>query len=341
MTLIMRHDAQLPFQAEALLSVPFEHMDELIRQQASEHGLELRSDAAGSIWLRIGQGEFGVMSNDTGCMVCARAESCDWLFTLQEAVTYHVQDRFGISLRWAGAERVGQFPPNFSLARVVSVRPLGAYFLRLRIEGQNLGRFARDMIHFRIVLPHPDQPTVWPELSDVGQTCWPQDLHRPAYTVSTIDAEAGWLETDVFIHEGGRVCNFVAQSGVGTEIGLTGPGGGGVPRATDRLLIGGDETAYPALSRIIAAQAREVRIDCHLFGDVSDYPFASHPGLYLSHTPGAENCLADNLDRTGIVADKVWFATERTRLQRLKQAVLCHLPKDRAHLAAYWTATGR
>ncbi|TBN42046.1 hypothetical protein EYE42_06520 [Paracoccus subflavus] len=56
---------------------------------------------------------------------------------------------------WSSLDRPGALPPNFSLARVAGVTRLGADFLRLRLEGGDLGRFARDLIHFRLVLQPP------------------------------------------------------------------------------------------------------------------------------------------------------------------------------------------
>lgn len=336
----MRHDPLPPFQAEAPLRVDFERIDALLRSEAQEHGLDLHDGHGRSTWVKLGQGEFGARRSGRGSIVYARADSLDWLHTLKEALAYHVEENFGAAdmpLRWSGPEQAGQHPPNFSLARVHSVRGIGRNFLRLRLEGDGLARLARDMIHFRIIPPHPSAPTEWPRLTGTGQTLWPHDLHRPAYTVAAIDAEAGWLDTDIFVHDGGRICGFAARAAAGIELGLIGPGGGGVPQA-DSLLIAGDETAYPALGRIIAGQHPGARIECHLFGADADYPFADHPGLSLTHAPAGESALAARLQAGGIKAERVWMATEKARLQPLKQAVLAHLPKTMAHLAAYWTA---
>lgn len=336
----MRHAPLPPFQAEAPVDLAFDILDRMLREQAAEHGLALHSGHGRSTWVVLGQGEYGARRDGTGAVVFARAQTPDWLFTLKEAAAFHVSGLGCVTaqaLHWTGPEQVGAHPPNFSLGRVASVRPLGAHFLRMRIEGQGLERLARDMIHFRIVLPQADGATQWPRLSEAGQAVWPQDLHRPAYTISAIDANAGWLETDIFTHDGGRICEFAAQALTGTQIGVMGPGGGGIPQAAS-LLIGGDETAYPALARIIAAQTPDARIACHLFGTARDYPLPDHPGLRLTHAPMAEADLAAALTRDEISAERIWIATEKARLQPLKQAVLAQVPKDRAHLAAYWNA---
>lgn len=335
----MRHAPPPPFQAEAPVELAFEILDQMLRDQAAEHGLALHTGHGRSTWVVLGQGEYGARRDGSGAVIFARAESPDWLFTLKEAASFHVSGLGCVTaqaLNWTGPEPAGAHPPNFSLGRVAWVRPLGAHFLRMRIEGQDLARLGRDMIHFRIVLPQADGRTEWPRLSEIGQAVWPQDLHRPAYTISAIDVAAGWLETDIFVHDGGRICDFASQTLAGTEIGVMGPGGGGVPQAAS-LLIGGDESAYPALARIIAAQDADAQIDCHLFG-AADYPFPGHPGLRLTRVPAGEDALAQALSAQAISADKIWIATEKTRLQPLKQAILQHVPKDRAHLAAYWSA---
>ncbi|WP_299365009.1 siderophore-interacting protein [uncultured Paracoccus sp.] len=337
----MRHGAPPQFQAEAALALPFETLDAILRHEAEEHGLTLRSGHGRSTWLEIGGGEFGARQDGTGSLVYARAHSRDWLFTLQEAAVAHLDEHVpGHVLRWTGPEQAGAMPPNFSLARVAGVTRIGARFLRLRLEGSGVERLARDMIHFRIVLPRPDGDTRWPHLSETGQTVWPDDLHRPAYTVSAIDPATGWMETDVFVHEGGRTCGFATDALPGIQVGLIGPGGGGIPR-TPHLVIGGDETAYPALSRIIAAQSLQTRIEVHLLGATEDYPFPDHPGRSLHHVPGGEGLLAEAL----VDADGYWFATEKSRLQPLKRAIHGRLgiAKQNAHLAAYWSEarTGR
>ncbi|SNT68602.1 NADPH-dependent ferric siderophore reductase, contains FAD-binding and SIP domains [Paracoccus seriniphilus] len=234
-------------------------------------------------------------------------------------------------------------PPSFSLGRVASVKPLGRDFLRMRIESDDLFRFAETLIHFRLVLqPQGVTTPSWPVMDAEGRTVWPKGaaaLHRPAYTVRHIDAAAGWMDTDIFVHDGGRICEFARQAESGDIIGLNGPGGGGVPTGA-RLLIGGDETAYPALARAIEAAPANAGGDCYLFGDSADYPLPEHPGITLHVTPRGEAELAEKLRRTGTNAQAIWIATEKSRLGPLKSTILDELgiPKGMTHLAAYWSA---
>lgn len=342
----MRHDPLPPFQTEASLpDLPFARLDALIRAEAAEGGLALHDGHGRSTWCKLANGdEFGARMGPTGSILYARAHGRDRLKALQRDVSHrlarHLADP---DIAWSPLDRPGAFPPNFSLARVADVARLTPDFLRLRLEGADLGRFARDLIHFRLALPAVDTARpAWPVIGPDGRTQWPRGpaaLHRPAYTVRRIDAAAGWMDTDIFLHPGGRTGDFALRAAPGMPVGLTGPGGGGIARGRT-LLIGGDETAYPALARMIEAADSGVAGECHLFGTRADYPMPAHPGIRIHHAPRGEAALADSLRRTGTMAEAIWLATERSRLEPLKAAILGDLdiPKTRAHLAAYWSA---
>ncbi len=343
----MRHDPAPPLQSEAALpGLPFAAIDALLRSEAEEHGLVLRSGHGRSTWCEVNGGEIGARTGPEGSILYVRAHDRDWLFTLQETMTAHLVEarpELAALLRWSGLPRQGALPPNFSFAHVESLTPIGRHFLRLRLRGDDLNRLARDMIHFRLILPPVgDTDPQWPATGETGQTVWPQGaraLHRPAYTVRALDAAAGWLDTDIFIHDGGRTCDWARAVTPGARIGLTGPGGGGVPVVPD-LLIGGDETAYPALARIIQAQSPDATGECWLLGHAGDYPLPRHDGIRVLHAPLGEERLAAQLARQGTTAERIWIASEKSRIAPLRKAILDHLgiPKQAAHLAAYWTA---
>lgn len=342
----MREDILPEFQSEASVSMAFEHLDKLLQAEAAEHGLDIHSGHGRSTWIKLEQGEFGAKRSGEGTVLYARAHNRDWLFMLQDALVSHlagIAPEKAEDLRWSALDGEGAFPPPFSLARVDSVRQLSADFIRLRLRGDRLARLNEDMIHFRLVLPPAGDPDPqWPVVGPNGQTVWPggaKTLHRPAYTVSAINPAEGWMETDIFVHEGGRVCEWARSAQAGDVVGLNGPGGGGLP-VGPHVLMGGDETAYPALARALAANDAQAQGECWLFGARADYPFPKHPGIRLIHSPAGEAVLADTLEAEGRVAEKIWLATEKSRLAPLKRAVFETLgvEKSRAHLAAYWIA---
>lgn len=343
----MRHDQPPPLQAEATLpKLPFAELHAFLDAAATRFELPLHSGHGRSSWIKVEGGEFGGRMGPEGSIVYARAHSRDRLFALQEAYSEQLSalvpdDVAG--MRWSSQEKPGAFPPNFTLARVERVTRIGASFLRLRLCADNLARFAGQIIHFRLILqPAGTTRPEWPLIGENGQAVWPQGpatLHRPPYTVRAIDADAGWLETDIFVHPGGRACGFAATTTPGQPVGLTGPGGGGVPVA-DRILLAGDETAYPALARTIEAQGADCRGECILLGHGTDYPMPRHPGIRLTHAPQGEAELAARLSRDGCDADQIWIATEKSALAPLRRVIADQLaiPAARTHMAAYWTA---
>lgn len=342
----MRHDPLPPYQTQASLpDLPFATLDALIRAEAAAQGLDLHDGHGRSTWCKLPDGdEFGARMGPTGSILYARAHSRDRLRDLLPQVQRHLERHLsGLAIDWLPLDRPGALPADFSLARVVGVTPIGGSFLRLRLEGAELARLARDLIHFRLALQPPDAVRAeWPRIGPEGQTLWPKGaarLHRPVYTVRRIDPQAGWLDTDIFIHPDGRTCAFARSAAAGDRVGLSGPGGGGVVRGAT-LLIGGDESAYPALARIIEAAAPDTAGECHLFGNTADYPLPRHPGIRIVHAPLGEAALAERLRRDGTGAEAIWLATERARLEPLKAVITGDLAisRTRAHLAAYWSA---
>ncbi len=70
------------------------------------------------------------------------------------------------------------------------------------------------------------------------------------YTVRRYDAEAGELDLDFALHEGGYASDWAQAATVGTRVHVAGPPGGVVvPWTYDRYLLAGDITALPAIAR--------------------------------------------------------------------------------------------
>lgn len=79
-------------------------------------------------------------------------------------------------------------------------------------------------------------------------------LHRPVYTVRHIDPTAGWIEFDVFRHLGGRTSKWAETASPDDVVGILELGRGKLIQRS-RWLIAGDEAAFPAIARLLEAQA--------------------------------------------------------------------------------------
>ena len=344
----MRLTTPPEFQSEAMLrGIDFAPLDLLLRQEALEHGLEVHDGHGRSTWCETELGEFGVKKRGGDVLVFARAHRPEWLSAIQEAIVEHLAETMpetAQGLRWSSLADIGKPPANFSLARVGKVRRLSADFLRMRLHGPDLGRLATlDSIHFRLVLPVAgDTAPEWPRLGGNGQVQWPSGakaLHRPVYTVRAIDADAGWLETDIFLHHGGRISDWALAGPEGDLVGLMGPSGGGIP-TTERLLLAGDQTAWPAIARILESRP-DAMGTAWLLGAESDYPMPKTGNISVTPLPDGAEALATILQESPPEStEHLWMAGEKSRIAMLRHLLLDKLGHDKrhAHLAAYWTA---
>lgn len=179
------------------------------------------------------------------------------LRTLQDSVT-ELLESSDLAIQWAKVDE-GALAPGLSLMRVASITRRSPGFVRVRVEGADAARFAAGSLHFRLLLPPRGRDAVWPRTAANGRTVWPEGedaLHRPVYT--TVAAKDDWLEFDIFRHEGSPTSDWAQSHPVGETVGLIGPGGGGCPAASELLLFG-DETAMPAISRMLAVAPGNVR----------------------------------------------------------------------------------
>ncbi|MDX1820026.1 MAG: siderophore-interacting protein [Paracoccaceae bacterium] len=267
-----------------------------------------------------------------------------------------VEEGLSARLDWqAEGNLEGRLPPNFRSARVSRVTRLSRGFMRLRLEAEDLGYLAQNGLHLRLLQPtDPDAP-VWPRLNRNGRTVWPgaSDLHMPVYTIRAIDPAQGWLDVDVFLHGHGRTCAWALQVRAGARVGLTGPGGGWLPR-TPTLWLGGDETALPAVARILHEASPDTQ--GHAMLTVSDaaniLPLDAPPGVQVewlvqgrdaasrdevtAHlTRSAARCLTQAATAT------IQFAGEKSVAQAIRaslQRITGKLPAN-VTCAAYWTRT--
>lgn len=293
--------------------------------------IDLRQDAAGV--------SVGLCAEDAGSLQMMR----DTVFHMSEQIE-------GLkTLNWSEAPAQRGLPANFRLVEVIGAWRIGRDFIRLRVSGENFDPFTRTGMHFRLAIPAPGRDPVWPHLTPEGRSRWPEGadaLHTPAYTISEISPGEGWLEFDVYTHGRGPTCLWAEGLLAGTEarrqVGLSGPGGGWFPE-TDDLLIGGDETALPAILRILAQHWGRARVVIELAdaGGIEAVPEDIRPlaeVLYRAEGGSAARWLEERVDRHG-VPGFLWFAGETADAQHLRarQRSDWHLPRGRHYLSAYWT----
>ncbi|WP_295045733.1 siderophore-interacting protein [uncultured Paracoccus sp.] len=249
--------------------------------------------------------------------------------TLQDSAT-ELFTEAGLEVRWDQVD-TGALAPGLSLMQVRSVTQRTPGFLRVRLTGPDAGRFGIGSLHFRLLLPPAGREAVWPRIGATGRTEWPAGadaLHRPVYTVAGHGDD--WLDFDIFRHAGSPTCDWAQSGPLGGMVGIIGPGGGWCPDAA-RLHLFGDETALPAIARMLELAQ----------GEVTAHIRAAYPDLGpLAADPRVTRC--DDLLSVLAEADLgqggfVWFAAEAGQARQARQHLIARgIDRKDFMAAAYW-----
>lgn len=299
--------------------------------------------------LESGMGRIRLLAGEADLRIRISAASAANAFMLRESVVARIEGvDAGLlpALRWTGDLPADGLPPNFRIGHVCSVERCGPLFWRLSIEAADLAPFARDGLHLRLALPRRGRSPVWPRVDASGRIRWPEapdDLHVAVYTIRSVDPAAGILTVDVFRHGRGPTCAWLSEARAGDAVGLLGPGGGWLPEAR-HLTLAGDETAFPAIARILEeadpATTGTALLEMTQAGDCP--PFKTPPGVdvrILSRAAGES--LERELERAdlGQPPDRhVWFAAEKRRATAMRRVLREHrgVARDESYVAAYW-----
>jgi len=230
---------------------------------------------------------------------------------------------------------------RLTIAEVQEVRHISPSFKRLRLRG-DFTAFAGNGLHFRFLFGPPELP--WPTPTVEGLD-WPgpdgaKAWHRPAYTIRALDPDGAWLDTDIFLHDGGRITEWTDTLQGGEPVGLTGPGGGGTFNARWQALIG-DETALPVILRMIEALPTEARGQAEIcVPDARDaQPVTLPPGFRL-HWRVGQRPLERLQHLTFPASDRfIFFASEKAEAETARTWMTAHgIDKGESRSAAYWTS---
>ena len=338
------------FAASPLPHLTYPAVQDAVSGYARQH--ELAQELDDGSWISVGTsyGTYRFVAEDAGVRAEVSASRADWHRMLKDNLAdmlEHYAPDTAAAIHWSDAEGAGARPANFQLMNILSVTPLGRNFLRIETQAQDLSSFNEDSIHFRLALPKPgNTEPEWPVVTEGGTTRWPsgaKSLHRPVYTARFADPVTSILTFDVFIHEGGRTTAWAQSASPGQVIGLTGPGGGGVPQ-TEKISIYSDETGFPAVARLMEALPETVSGYVILqAGEAGAYDLPHHPGLTVEWAARPDgSCLAETAI-SALPQDPqhfLWFTAERAQTQKLRAHCKSIGLDTKAHyIAAYWTAS--
>lgn len=251
-------------------------------------------------------------------------------------------------VRWEGHHTVGVTPPYFREMTVVLAEDLTPSMRRLVLRTGNVERFARDGIHVRLLFPPKGRPPVWLVTGEDGCPQWPTGddaLVARVYTVRRLDVAAGEMTVDILRHDGdatpGSVFAMTAQPG--DIVGAVGPAGDALPEAS-KLFLFGDETAIPAIHRILDAlpPTGTASAVIEIAGPQERQPLPTGANIHIDWLQRGERSLSEaaalltpgDLGKDGFV----WAGCEFTDFKAIRRhcRTVLGLAKHRHLVTAYW-----
>jgi NADPH-dependent ferric siderophore reductase len=191
----------------------------------------------------------------------------------------------------------------------------------------------------------------WPHVARDGRIVWPDGAHGVSlrsYTARRQDPLAGEVEMDFVLHGDGPAAAWAAAAEAGALLGVAGSGALG-DRPAGWLLLAGDETALPAISRILAEAPPTTRgvALLEVAGPEEQQPLAAPAGVELrwlhraGTAPGESTQLADAvaaLDRPAGDDVFAWVAAESAAVRTIRADLRGRWGLGRAqhHAIGYW-----
>ncbi|MGY1823881.1 siderophore-interacting protein [Geodermatophilus sp. SYSU D00079] len=203
-----------------------------------------------------------------------------------------------------------------------------------------------------LLVPRVGDPAPhWPAVARDGRIVWPQGshgVHLRSYTARRQDPDRGLVEVDFVLHGDGPAAAWAAAAAPGAPIAVAGGGPLG-ERAAAWLLVAGDETALPAMTRILAAAAPDTRgvALVEVADATEEQPLPAPDGVAVrwlhrdGTAPGESPLLADAvaaLDRPEGEDVFAWVAAESAAVRTIRADLRSRWGLGRAqhHAIGYW-----
>ena len=251
--------------------------------------------------------------------------------------------------------RVRREPPAFRKVAVLGVTPLTPRMVRVTVGGAELEGLVVEQpaASVRLLVPSPGaSELVMPTWN--GNEFLLEDGSRPAIRTLTplrLDPQRHQLDLEIVVHEGGTASAWALEAKAGDGVAISGPGRGyPVDPEAQGFLLGGDESAIPAISQLLEElpQDKPISVLVEVAAPEARLELPKHPGAtveWLDLPGGAPP--GDALVKAVAEADlpeghRVWAAGEAAAMQRIRKHLLddLQLPRSATWVRGYWK-TGR
>lgn len=282
---------------------------------------------------------------ELGALEIMRSSVTETLMTIGKAES--------LDIRWRGCMPTGRLFADFREVRLVRNVEIAPRIRRLTFTGDDIARFGSGAdIHVRLYIPPEGLKTPeWPRPGPDGRTIWPEEGRRPEvryYTVRRWRPETNELDVDFVMHDDeGPGSSFASRAQAGAICGMAGPVGRVAPKA-GWTLFAGDETALPAIARMLEETPREARgaafIEVDSVRDQIPLDAPSGVAVRWLHRRGAPAGATDLLLQSIVSAPLpleaepfVWAACEVKAAKAIRKHLKTRgLARDRYLVVGYW-----
>jgi NADPH-dependent ferric siderophore reductase len=242
-------------------------------------------------------------------------------------------------------------PPPFLTAEIADREWITPRLARVSLHGEALGELevTQPASSVRVLIPDPETPDsleipVW----DGNRFVLAGDRRPVLRTLTPRHHDRGErrLMLDVVVHGRGAAARWASTAADGSPAALSGPARGyDIDADTVSFVLGGDETAIPAISQIVETLPRETDVSVFIetAGADARAPLPHHPRSVVEwidqvgEVPGA--ALVDRLGDVDVAeGGRLWAAGEAASMQRLRRRLFDERGVDRgcATIRGYW-----
>lgn len=266
---------------------------------------------------------------------------------------YYFAGKNPFELKWSEPEKRTQIS-NLHEVSVTRTEQITPHMIRVVLKCADITPFTGGNMHVRILVPPKGRAPVWPGLREDGRVAWPKgddSLVVRVYTIRYVDVAARELWLDFLQHPQSALptpgADFARDAKFGDTLAIVGPGGGSVPDHTN-ILLAGDESALPAIARILAEVPHDAVVEAVIEVDnrAERQELPSHAKTKITWLFRDEYTEAEQTSLANLTIRKisecheqpyVWFAAERSSVKIVKAYLKAtNHDKKNKYVAWYW-----
>jgi len=245
------------------------------------------------------------------------------------------------------------FPVRIREVEVLRRTQVTPTMVRVTLGGPGAAGFESAIAdeHVKLIFPDPGTgelrvPVQDPD--DPDELVWPRPMPTSReYTVRAHRPDVQEIDIDFVVHGDGLASGWAERAEPGDRVHVAGPPGGfQVSDGYDFRIVAGDETALPAIARIVAALPRDSRghVVVEVFDEASEQPLDAPDGVDVTWVHGfgrAGDAWGEAVVGTAIPAGAVthvWLAGEAGAIRPVRRWLRdeARIGKEHSSVTGYW-----